>query len=368
MKKHPGIYKRGNIYWFTYSRQGHQYFESSHSNDILEAKAARRKKIADLDAGLKPVKVSKTLTVDELLDSYITQIEHPATRKRYRLSQRALSPHCGTWRITDVDAFTFDRFKEFRIKQGVSPAGVNRDLALPRAAFNLAVERRMLIHNPLDGVKLFNETKHRRPPRTISFLEEQRILMCCDVRLRLIVTVLLYTGMRVGIEALRLKWSDIDFDESIITVAQSKTAAGLRALPMTAFVAAELQKWRATTEGISEYVFFNPQRPSTHIQSVKKSWHGALKLAGIPGFPIYRCRHTFATRLAGSGVSDTIIDQLLGHARRDVLRFYTARVPEYLRDAVNLLEKLRSAKTGQSSLPAIEAIGEPVGKGPTLIN
>lgn len=30
--------------------------------------------------------------------------------------------------------------------------------------------------------------------------------MCCDVRLRLIVTVLLYTGMRVGIEALRLKW------------------------------------------------------------------------------------------------------------------------------------------------------------------
>ncbi|MGB8752233.1 MAG: tyrosine-type recombinase/integrase [Candidatus Sulfotelmatobacter sp.] len=134
------------------------------------------------------------------------------------------------------------------------------------------------------------------------------------------------------------------------------------------FVAAELQKWHATTEGMSEYVFFNPQRPGTHIQSVKKSWHSALKLAGIPGFPIYQCRHTFATRLAGLGVSDTIIDQLLGHARRDVLRFYTALVPEYLRDAVNLLEKQRSAKKGQSSLPAIEAIEEPVGKGPTLIN
>jgi len=31
-------------------------------------------------------------------------------------------------RITDVDAFTFDPFKEFRIKEGVSPAGVNRDI------------------------------------------------------------------------------------------------------------------------------------------------------------------------------------------------------------------------------------------------
>jgi hypothetical protein len=58
---------------------------------------------------------------------------------------------------------------------------------------------------------------------------------------------------------------------------------------------------------------------------------------------IYQCRHTFATRLAGLGVSDTIIDQLLGHARRGVLRFYTARVPEYLRDAINLLGKLRAA-------------------------
>jgi integrase len=192
--------------------------------------------------------------------------------------------------------------------------------------------------------------------------------MCCDVSPRLIVTVLLYTGMRVGIEALRLKWSDIDFDESIITVAQSKTAAGLRSLPMTAFVASELAKWHASTSEISEYVFFNPQNPSTHIHSVKTAWHKALKLAGIPRFPIYQCRHTFATRLAGLGVSDTIIDQLLGHSRGDVLRFYTARVPEYLRDAINLLEKLRKAKTGQSTAPEIGGIREPIEKGPSLIN
>jgi len=290
MKRRPGVYKRGSIYWITYTWRGRQYFESSHSSDILEAEAALRKKKADLDTGLKPVRVSGTLTVDELLDSYITQIEHPGTRKRYRLSQRALSSICGPCRISDVDAFTFDRFKEFRIKEGVSPAGVNRDLALARAAFNLAVERRMLVHSPLAGVELFNEAKHRKPPRTISFPEEQRILMCCDVRLRLIVTVLLYTGMRVGIEALRLKWPDIDFDESIITVVQSKTAAGLRPLPMAAFLASELKTWHASTNGISEYVFFNPQRPSAHIHSVKTAWHHALKLAGIARFPIYESR------------------------------------------------------------------------------
>jgi integrase len=64
----------------------------------------------------------------------------------------------------------------------------------------------------------------------------------------------------------------------------------------------------------------------------------------VPRVPAYQCRHTYATRLAAAGVSDTIIDQLLGHSRRDVLRFYTVRVPEFLRDAIYRLENLRSSK------------------------
>jgi hypothetical protein len=122
--------------------------------------------------------------------------------------------------------------------------------------------------------------------------------------------------------------------------------------------------WGLTAEESDE----DPQRPSTHIHSVKTAWHNALKLAGISRLPIYRCRHSFATRLAGLGVSDTIIDQLLGRSRRDVLRFYTARVPEYLRDAVNLLEKMRSAKTESSAGSNIDLIEPRPEKGPTLIN
>ena len=191
--------------------------------------------------------------------------------------------------------------------------------------------------------------------------------MCCDSRLRTIVITLLDTGMRVGIEGILLKWSDIDFEESIITVAQSKTATGLRAVPMTANVRSGLEKWRKVTNGISEYVFFNPQRPSIHIRSVKTAWRNALRLAGLPPFAIYQYRATYATRLAAAGVSDTIIDQLLGHSRRDVLRFHTARVPEYLRDAINLLDKLRSAKTDLPGGPKTE-VEERSLRGPTLIN
>jgi integrase len=332
---------------------------------MRDAELLLLKRKTELASGRIPVRLSETLTVDELLDSYISQIEHAPTQKRYRLSQRALAPHCGTYRITDVDGFVFDKFKDSRIREGVSPAGVNRDLALPRAAFNFAVERRLLAHSPFDGVKLFNEAKYRKPPRTISFAEEEKILMCCDARLRTIIVTLVETGMRVGIEALKLKWSDVDFDESIITVVQSKTAAGLRILPMTGFVKCELEKWRALTSGVSDYVFFNPQRPTAHILSVKTAWHKTLKRAGLSPFPLYQCRHTYATRLAGAGVSDTIIDQLLGHSRRDVLRFYTARVPEYLRDAISRLDHLRNAKAGISKIAPFE---EPLRDKPSVVN
>jgi integrase len=174
--------------------------------------------------------------------------------------------------------------------------------------------------------------------------------------------------MRVGIEALRLKWADVDFGESEITVVQSKTPAGLRVLPMTALVKTELQKWRNATNQTSDYVFFNPQQPSTHIRSVKTAWHNALKMAGLPSRALYQCRHTFATRLAASGVSDTVIDQLLGHSRRDVLHFYTARVPEYLRDAILLLDEFRNAKTKPLRVPEIDLTENRTSEDPTLIN
>jgi len=92
------------------------------------------------------------------------------------------------------------------------------------------------------------------------------------------------------------------------------------------------------------------------IRSVKTAWHNALKIAGLPRFPIYKCRATFATRLAAAGVSDIIVDQLLGHSRKGVLRFYTARVPEYLRDAIDLLDELRRVKAEASGKPKVEAV------------
>jgi integrase len=100
---------------------------------------------------------------------------------------------------------------------------------------------------------------------------------------------------------------------------------------------------------------------------VKTAWRNALQKSGVDHLPIYNCRHTFGTRLAGSGVSDTVIDQLMGHARRDVLRFYTARNLDHHRDAIARLDELRRVKT-EGSLKTVEPVPQfPIAKGSLMI-
>jgi hypothetical protein len=104
--------------------------QKSRPPELMQAVSKLRELKIQIAAARVSQSVSEALTVNQLLDCYIAQIENPSTQKRYKLSQQVLSPLCGREHITDVNAFTFDRFKELRKKPGVSPAGVNRDIAL----------------------------------------------------------------------------------------------------------------------------------------------------------------------------------------------------------------------------------------------
>jgi integrase len=369
MSKHLGIYKRGEIYWITYMLRGHQCFESSHSRKLGDAESLLLKRKSEISYSGIVVSPSKVPHLADLLESYVAQIDNPNTRQRYLRSKKVLVEYFGNPRISTLNAFAIDRFKDARIHSGVTPAGTNRELALLRSALNFAVQRRLVAYSPFVGVKMLNEAKYRQIPRILSFNEESALLASCDLRLNTLVVTLLETGMRVGIEALRLKWENVDFVDSTVTIVLSKTLAGRRTIPVTSFCKATLLNWRTVTLGISDYVFFNPQRPDTYIRSVKTAWHNALRRSGLPSFPLYNTRHMYATRLAAAGVQDTVIDQLLGHSRRDVLRFYTVRVPEYLRDAVTKLELLRKTKTeGPPAGSDPRATLAQIAGGSTLVN
>jgi integrase len=194
-----------------------------------------------------------------------------------------------------------------------------------------------------------NERKERLQARPFTLEEEQRLLAVAKGYLKPLILLLVDTGLRVGKEALPIRWSDLDMENALVYVRQSKTKAGIRCLPMTARLKAGLIGWKHLTGKQSDYVFPYPLDPSKHLQQVPKTWARALKDAKVEPRRIYDLRSTFATRLNAAGVPQVFIDQLMGHSG-GLAQTYSKASEEYRRAAIDKLEAfiLASIKDGKT--------------------
>jgi integrase len=157
--------------------------------------------------------------------------------------------------------------------------------------------------------------------------------------------LLLDTGLRPNSEALALKWGDVDFDRRMITVTSSKTPAGLRTVPMTSRLKAELLRWNAlTSPKNSEFVFFHPRNTAKHLLHVPKTWARALKDAKVAKRRLYDCRATFCSRMYAAGIQPVLIELLMGHAGSGLVHTYAKADDDFKRDAAAKLEAFIASK------------------------
>jgi integrase len=246
-------------------------------------------------------------------------------------------------RLSEITPGRIEEFKQARLKEEVSPASVNRDLATARLFLKQAARQRFIARSPFvdDQIDFLEERKSRRRPRIITFQEEQRLLGAASPLLRALVVLLLETGLRVGKEALPLKWGDVDFHNGIIHVRQSKTLAGRRILYMSNLCAAELLNWKRLIGDLSTFVFPNMDTPTAHLKGVRKPWVRCLEEAKLDYFRIYDLRANFASRLSAAGAPDNLVAGVLGHQTSSIVSTYAKVVDEYRKDAMRKLETYR---------------------------
>jgi integrase len=103
------------------------------------------------------------------------------------------------------------------------------------------------------------------------------------------------------------------------------------------------EAFKAQIEGTpgSEYLFPPLGTPSSkpHLTSLKKSWAATLRRAGVPYFPIYHLRHTFATRLSAGGVADHFVTQMLRQGDAKVFRKYSQAKLLMMREALEKIDR-----------------------------
>jgi integrase len=138
-------------------------------------------------------------------------------------------------------------------------------------------------------------------------------------------------GLRIG-ELMALRWSDIDSDE--LTVRKSKTAAGVRTLPLIDDAKRVLQQHRggrrAAAGSIDGYVFCRRDGQPLYHQLVHNRWNDLLGVAGVTHMcrncgsdercsssvrRFHTTRHTAATMLLERGVELEVVSAILGHSR-----------------------------------------------------
>jgi integrase len=328
-----------------YSADHQKVNESTHTSNKRLAKRALDKRLGEIAEGrLQLPHLQSAPHLSEWSDQFLGGIADVNTRERYRASVRNLLRILGRPRLCDLASDQIDRFVQERQSEGVRPATINRDLAVLRRMLKLAQKRRYLVRNPFDQVEMLNETRGRRQARILTFEEERRLMSAIPPNsyLRPLLVLLIETGLRVFREALPLKWEDIDFQNHVLHVRSSKTAAGERLVPLSQYCESTLLQWHQLLAGTFQYVFPNARKVNAPLRDIHRSWKDLLMRAKIPDTWLHDLRATFATRLSACGLSTFQIAQLLGHSSGRIIAVYAKSFDEGRRDAILRLESYRA--------------------------
>lgn len=281
--------------------------------------------------------------------------------------------------LTEIHGFDVERFKARRLKAGIKPATVNRDLDRIRGALSRAVDWGMLPAHPLKAVKRTKGDDNSRV-RYLSDSEEKRLRGALHKReaarresrerhnqwhqargsaghpqwpangftdhLAPMVLLALNTGLRRG-ELLGLTWGNVKLDAKLLTVAAG-TAKSRKArhVPLNTEAVDVLTRWKAQGSG-EGLVFPAPRRSaedgsagSGRMTHINTSWEGLVEEAKLIDFRFHDLRHDFASKLVMRGVDLNTVRELLGHADLKMTLRYAHLAPDRLAAAV---EKLGAA-------------------------
>ena len=140
-----------------------------------------------------------------------------------------------------------------------------------------------------------------------------------------ILTILLYTGMRIG-ELCDLKAENIDLKNKSISIKRAKTAAGIRVIPIHEDIYNLIKKYVSKS---NKYLF------TLDSSSSEKLIYSSIRKHLVKHFKnhtFHEARHTFITQCRKCKLDNYAIKLLVGHSINDVtLSVYTHMDLDFLR-------------------------------------
>jgi integrase len=329
------VTERGTVYVIRYrvrSADGKWRHKAETVNTPRRKDAERilAERLREVNRGLRlPVEIKFAEYAAGHWETYISQNLKPSTQASHRSNVKAhLLPMFGKRRLSEISPVQVMDLLKDKAAAGLKAKSLLNLYVLLQKMLNLAVALELLNSNPMQRVPKPKVERTEKP--SLSPAQVKTIADNMPQNLRALVVLLYLTGLRIG-EALALKWSDVDFDQSKLYVRRSvwrrkeqtpKSRKSVRAKHLLDGLARVLQSHRelCVSKQPEDYRFVNGAGRSYDPDDLRKRvLYPAMDKAGIErkvarsyGFHLFR--HS-----AGSQMQEVTGDlkqtqSFLGHA------------------------------------------------------
>lgn len=354
-KNSRGIYKRGKVWWITYSGpDGKQHFESTRTTVKTEAEyilTCRKKEVAEGNSPLAVSRKAKQTTFHELADRYE---EFVRGQKAFITKRTIIAEMKKEFESLKLSALTLEKVEQWQarlssvprknrkggeeIRPPLAVASINRRLACLKHMLTKALDWELINRDTLDRlrrVKLPKEENRRQ--RYLTMEECNDLIDAAAPHLKPVLIFALNTGCRKG-EILGLVWDRVDLKHGFIYLDKTKSGEP-REIPINNTLREALQGIIRRID--SPFVFVNPETGGRYAD-LKRPFAAACRKAKIQDFRFHDLRHTFASQLVMAGVPLTTVSRLLGHASLTMTLRYSHLAPKHLQEAVDVLDRLQN--------------------------
>jgi integrase len=277
--------------------------------------------------GEQDKKIPLKVVIEKYLEEHSKPLKKAGTSQReFQLARKYVIPMLGNLPINEVNVRHLEKM-HLTIGEHTQ-VQANHCLMFLSYFLNWCEkqEYRTLGTNP---VRLIRKFKTKGRDRVLSDDEYQRVFEAMDLGRRTnllnpigfdILTLIIFTGCRSS-EAKHLTWDEVDFDNSILRLKDSKT--GAKSIPVSKIALDIIRAALPNKTGSSSPVFPAVGGKAFSESGLAKHWDFIREHAKLENANIHDLRHSFATTGSMTGENIAVIGKVLGHTTIATTSRYT---------------------------------------------
>lgn len=343
-----GLYRRGKVWWMSFSYHGKGYKRSTKTEDRKLGQRIYDKvrgEIVENKWFEKPIGDSKTLR--EMFDRFLTDYcpselcEKSIIRTRGIFNNicdwtpKGYDLKLGNWAVTHITSDIVAQYKAARNGK-VKPRTVQYELQEWQHAYTVAIkEWRWLKENPVADVEKPSVKNFKELYLTEEM--EDKLYENIIAWMRPIVKFAIHTGLRET-EVIQLAWPQIDIFKKQFVIRDQKNDED-STLPLDENAMEVIVAQYKVRHISCDRVFYNTLGHPIYRSNLIRGFKNAVAKIGLPQMRFHDLRHTFATRLIQRG-TDVYTVQKLGRWKdiKMVMR-YAHHNTNSLREGIKVLDQ-----------------------------